>query len=324
MRATGLISALVAVPAALAAGPVPAQNWPVKPVRMVVGFGPGGAADVTARLLGQRLAESLNQPIVVENRPGAGSSIGTERVVKSPPDGYTLLLMSSAAAVQAAVRTDLPFQLERDLAPVSLVVTGTNILVVHPSVPARNVKELIGLARERPGILNFASGGVITPSHLAGELFKLMAKISIEHVPYKGGADQVTATVSGQTDLSFPNIAGALPALEAGRLRALGITRRSQRSPLLPAVPTLSEAGLPGYDYVAWYGVLAPTGAAKDIIARLHAAIVRAVDTPQLKTSLEKQGLDPGANTPEQFAALIRDEIAQTARLIKSTGLKLK
>lgn len=324
MRVAGAISALTAMLAALPPGSAPAQSWPMKPIRMVVGFGPGGAADVTARSLGQRLAESLGQPIVVENRPGAGSSIGTERVVTSPPDGYTLLMMSSGAAVQAAVRSDLPFRLERDLAPVSLVVTGTNILVVHPSVPARSVKELIGLARSRPGILNFGSGGVITSSHLAGELFKLMARVSIEHVPYKGGAEQVTATISGQIDMSFPNITGALPALGANRLRALGVTRKAKRSALLPAVPTLSEAGLPDYDYVAWYGVLAPAGTPRDVIARLHAAIVRAVDAPQLKASLEKQGLDPDTNTPEQFATLVRNEIAQTAKLIKSTGLKLK
>jgi len=320
LRIAARLAALLVV---AAAGPACAQAWPAKPIRIVVGFAPGGAADVTARLLGQRIAESLGQPVIVENRPGAGSSIATERVVTAPPDGYTLLLMSSAAAVQAAVRPDLPFRLERDLAPVTVVVAGSNVLVVHPSVPARNVKELIALARARPGKLNFGSGGIGTPSHLAGELFNQMAKVQIVHVPYKGGAEQVTATVSGQTDLSFPSVTGALPLMSAGKLRALGVTR-ARRSPIAPDVPTIAEAALPGYDYALWYGVLAPAATPREIVGRLHGTIVAAVAQPQLKAALEKQGLEPGTGTPEELAALVRREIAQTAALAKAAGLKLE
>jgi tripartite-type tricarboxylate transporter receptor subunit TctC len=248
-----------------------AQSYPVKPIRIVVGYAPGGAVDFTARLVAQKLPEHVRQSVIVENRPGAGSTIGTERVASAPPDGYTLLLMPTTAVVQSALRTNLSYNLERDLQPVSLVASGPFVLVVHPSVPARNVKELIALARSRPGQLNCASPGIGSANHLAQELINTMANVKLAHVPYKGGNEAAVATASGHVDLSFPSVAGALPLIQAKRVRAIAVSGL-KRTPLLPELPTLDEAGVPGYDYTAWYGIVAPAGVAKDIIARLNAA----------------------------------------------------
>lgn len=299
----------------------PAQSYPVKPIRIVVGFVAGGAVDFNARLVATKLSEYLGQTVIVENRPGAGSSIGTERVAASPADGYTLLMMATSGVVQAALRTNLPYNLERDLVPVSLVSSGAFLLAVHPSLPARSVKELIALARSQPGRLNTASPGVGTANHLAGELFNLSAKVSIVHVPYKGGAESTIAAASGEVAMTFAAVAVALPLVNTGKLKPLAITS-VKRASLLPRIPTIAESGVPGYDYSAWYGMLAPAGVPRDIIARLNVAIGKAVQTPDTKEALTKQGLEPAANTPEQFAALIRADLAQTVKLIKLTGLK--
>ena len=298
-----------------------AQSYPVKPIRMIVGFAAGGATDATARMVAQKLSEHLGQPVVVENRTGAGGSIATERVAKSPADGYTLLLMPASGPIDSVLRAKLPYDLERDFAPVSLVVIGPYVLVVHPSVPARNVKELIALARSQPGKLSYGSAGVGSSAHLANELFNSMAKVSIVHVPYKGGAESVIANAAGEVDLNFASINTALPLLEAGKLRPLAVTS-AKRSSLMPSIPTLDESGLPGYDRTGWWGVLAPAGVPKDIIAQLNAAIAKAVNTPEMKESLNKLGFEPQTSTPEQFAALIRSEIAQNATLIKTAGVK--
>lgn len=298
-----------------------AQSYPVKPIRIVVGFVAGGAVDFNARLIATKLSEYLGQPVIVENRPGAGSSIGTERVAASPPDGYTLLLMATSGVVQAALRTNLPYNLERDLAPVSLVSSGAFLLAVHPSLPARNLRELIALARSQPGKLNTASPGIGTANHLAGELFNLTAKVNIVHVPYKGGAESTIAAASGEVAMTFAAVAVSLALVNAGKLRALGITS-PKRVSLLPQIPTIAEAGVPGYAYTAWYGMLAPAGVARDIITRLNAAVGKAVQTPDVKAALTRQGLEPAADSPEQFTALIRADLAQTTRLIKLTGLK--
>lgn len=298
-----------------------AQSYPVKPIRLLVGFPPGGGLDVTARLIAPKLSENLGQPVVVENRTGAGGSIAAEWVARSRADGYTLLLMAAAITVQPALRLKLPYDLERDFAPVSLVASGAFVLVVHPSVPARNVRELIALARSQPGKLNFGSSGVGGATHLANELFNWMAKVNIVHVPYKGGAEVAVAIAAGEVDMSFPSVTTALPLLEAGKLRALAVTS-AKRASLMPSVPTLDESGLPGYDRSSWYGVLAPAGVPKDVIARLNAAIAKVVNTLEMKESLNRQGFEPQTSTSEQFAALIRREIAQNAKLVKLAGLK--
>ncbi len=295
--------------------------YPTKPIRLVIGYTPGGPTDITGRMVAQKLAEHLDQPVIVENRAGASGTIATERVATSPADGYTLLIMTGADTIQPALRANLPYDLERNFAPVSMLATGPLLLVVHPSVPARDVKELLGLARSQPGKLSYGSAGVGTTSHLAGELLKLITKMNIIHVPYKSSADSALATASGQIDMGFPGLAGALPLLNVNKLRAIAVTT-AKRASLLPSIPTLDESVAPGYDRSGWYGVLVPAGVAKDVIARLNAAIVKIVNAPELKESLNKQGLDPLTNTPEQFAAFIKNEIAQNAKLIKLSGAK--
>ena len=296
-----------------------AQNYPVKPVRILVGFLPGGGADVVARMVAQKLIEDLGQPVAVENRPGAGGTIATEATARAPADGYTLQVISAAEPAQGALRTRLAYDLARDLAPVSLIAIGAFMLVVHPSVPARNVKEVIALARSQPGKLNFSSAGVGGTPHLAGELFNLLAKVKIVHVPYKGGSGAVIANAAGEVALSFNSIPSLLPLLGAGKLRPIAVTS-AKRSSSVPEVPTISESGLPEYDLSGWYGMLAPAGAPKEIIARLNAVIAKVVNTPEMKEVFNKQGLDAQAITPEQFAAFLRKEIARSAMLIKLTG----
>lgn len=297
-----------------------AQTYPVKPVRIVVGFAPGGGADTTARLLAQRLPEQLGQPVVVENRTGASGAIADERVATSPPDGYTLLLMTASETILPALRK-LSYDLERDLAAVSLVATGTLVVVVHPSVPARNVRELIAIARSQPGKLSYGSAGVGGGPHLAGALFNLMAGVDIVHVPYKGGAESVVATASGQIEMNFLTIPSLLPFLEGGRLRPLAVTT-GKRASMMPRVPTLDESGLTGFDRSTWYGLFSPAGVPKEIIARLNAAVEKVVNTAEMKELFGKQGMEPSTTTPEQFAALIQREITENAKLIKLAGIK--
>jgi tripartite-type tricarboxylate transporter receptor subunit TctC len=306
---------------ALAASEAFAQGYPSKPVRLTVGYVPGGAVDATARLIGPKLSEQLGQPVVVDNRPGAATAIATERVAKSPPDGYTLLLIPTSTAVQSALRTNLPYDLVRDLAPVSLIATGPFVLAVHPTVPARSAKELVALVRSQPGKLTYGSPGVGSANHLAGELFSLGAKVKILHVPYKGSAEATIATAAGQVDMTFSSVAGALPLLGSRKLRPLAVTS-AQRASLLSAVPTVAEAVVPGYSYFVWYGLAAPAGTPKEIITRLNAALGKIVNTPEMKEMFGRQGFEPQTNTPEQFAKIVQNEIAQTAKLIALTGLK--
>ena len=301
----------------------PAQGYPARPIYMVVGFAAGGGTDVTARLVAQRLSEDFGQSVIVENRTGAGGSISVQRVARSPADGYTLLMMSSSSILQWALQSRPSYHIERDLSPISLVTIGPMVLVVHPSVPARNVKELIALARAQPGKLNYGSSGIGGTSHLASEFFNSMAKVRIVHVPYKGGSESVVATAAGHVDTNFPTVTSALPLLEAGKLRPLAVTS-SQRASLIPSTPTLAEAGLPGYDYSVWFSMLAPAGVPKDIIVRLNAATAKAVGLPEMKEAFKKLGLEPQASSPEDLAQLIRREIAQNASFIKMTGLKIE
>ena len=300
-----------------------AQGYPVKPIRMLVGYAPGGGTDVTARLVAQQLAEELGQPVVVENRTGAAATIAAARVASSPADGYTLLMMAAADTAQPALRK-LPYQLERDLAPVSLVVSGpAYVLVVHPSLPARNVKDLITLARSQPGQLNYASSGIASAAHLAGELFNLMAKVNIVHVPFRSAAEGGVAVVAGDIFMGFPSIPSLLPFLPAGRLWPLALTS-AKRASVMPSVPTLDESGLVRFDRSGWYGVLAPAGLPKDITSRLNAAIAKVVNTREMKESFAKLSLETQTTTPEQFAALIQRDVAENAKLIKLIGATAK
>jgi tripartite-type tricarboxylate transporter receptor subunit TctC len=309
--------------AALAACPLLAhgQNYPVRTVRILVGFSAGGGTDISARGAAQKMTEFLGQPVIVENRPGSGGMIATEAVAKSAPDGYTLLMAAPADTVQPALRAKLPYDFERDLTPVSLVVTAPFALVVHPSVPARNVKELIELARAKPGQLNYASSGIGSSAHMSNEMFNSMAKVNIVHVPFKGTSEGIISVAGGTIDMVFSSFPPVLPLAEAKKVKVLAVSTL-KRSALRPDLPTISESGLPGYERYGWYGVMAPSAVPKDVIARLNAAVVKAVATPELRESLSSQGLEPFSNTPEQFAAFLNRELAQNGAIIRATNAR--
>jgi len=286
-----------------------------------VGYTPGGGVDYVGRLLAQKLSEATGQQVLVVNLPGATGAIAVERVARSPADGYTLLLITAADTIVPALRGKLPYDLGRDFVQVSPAVTGALMLVVHPSVPARNAKELIALARAQPGKLNYGSSGVGNSQHLAGELFKQMARVDIVHVTYKGTPESVVATVSGQIEVGLPSISTALPLVEAGRLRPLAVTS-ARRVASMPSVPTLDESALPGYNRTTWYGVSAPTGVPAEIVARLNAVIGKGMQAPDVREALAKQGFEPQVSSPEQFGAFVSNEIAQNAQLIKRMNAK--
>ena len=298
-----------------------AQAYPAKPIRLVVGYTTGGPTDTTARMVAQKLSELVGQPVIVENRAGASGTLGKERVAMSPPDGYTLLVMSSGDAIVQALFAKAPRDLELAFAPVSLAATGTYVLIVHPSVPVRNVKELIALARANPDKLTYGSSGVGSSVHLAGELLNVKANLKIVHVPYKSSADSARATASGEVGLSFPGIPGALPFLYAKKIRALAVTSK-KRVAMMAETPTLNESGVPGYDRYGWYGILAPAGTPKEVIARLNAAMSEVINVADMKAALNLQGLEPQTTTPEQFGAFIQADIMENAKLIKLIGLK--
>ncbi len=329
--ARGLITAALCGALQAASGQTSAQPsgqtspavYPAKPVKFIVGFAPGGAADITARALAPKLSELLGQQFFIENRPGAGGMLGTDAAAKSPPDGYTLLLMPAADAVQPAVRRKLPYDLVRDFAPVVRVVNGPWFLVVHPSVPARSAKEFVALVRKSPGKLNYATSGVGSSAHMAAELFNALAKVTTVHVPYKGIVEGMTGVASGEVDIIFASIPSSLPLRNAGRVRALAVTTQA-RTPLAPEVPTLHEAGVTGYDRSGWYGVLAPAAVPREIITRLNSTIVKVVNTPEMKDTFMKQGLEPAPGTPEAFGDFIRSEIAENVKLVKAAGIKVE
>ncbi len=318
-----IFKSFVFIAASLVGTPLCAQSYPAKPVKFMVGFAAGGAADITARMLAPKLSEMLGQQFFIENRGGSGGMLGTDAAAKSAPDGYTLLLMPAADTVQPAVRRKLPYDLERDFTPVSRVVYGPWFVVIHPSVPARSAKEFVALARKNPGKLNYATSGIGSSAHMAAELFNSLAKVEVVHVPYKGIAEGVTAVASGEVDMIFASIPASLPLLNAKRVRALAVTT-AQRTPLAPDMPTLHESGVPGYDRSGWYGVMAPANVPREIITRLNAAIVKIVNTPEMKAAFMKQGLDPATSTPDEFGAFIRNEIVQNIKLVKAAGIKVE
>ena len=311
----------VAAVLAVAGGGVLAQDYPAKPVKIIVPFAAGGPADIYARFLGQRLSESLGQPFVVEDRPGAGAVIGTDAVAKSPPDGYTLLMMSNAQTVNESLIPNKPYALLRDFAPVAPVNYSDLVLVVHPSVQANTLAELIALAKAKPGKLNYASSGPGTPYHMAGELFKAMAGVDIVHVPYKGSSGARTDVLGGQVQMMFDAITTMSEHAKAGKVRALATTGKT-RSSVLPNVPTMSEAGVPGYEAVIWLGIMAPKGTPPAIVAKLNAEITKIVNRPEVRAEWAKQGAAPMSMTPEEFARYTADDIAKWERIVKISGAK--
>jgi tripartite-type tricarboxylate transporter receptor subunit TctC len=302
-----------------------AQSYPSKPLRFVVPYAPGGPLDITARAIGQKLTESWGQTVLVENRAGAGGNIGADFVAKSPGDGYTLLMGAVAThAINPTLYGKVPYDPVKDFVPVALVAQVPNILVVNPGLPVKSVQELIDLARAKPGSLNFGSGSTGSTGHLAGELFKTMAGVQMVHIPYKGGAPAMADLLAGQVQLMFDNLANALPNVKAGRLRALAVTTL-RRSPSMPELPTIAEAGLPGFDLSTWFGVMVPAGTAPDIVARLNAEIVRALNMKDMRERLEQMGAEPPpGNTPEKFAAFIGTEAAKYAKVVKDSGAKVE
>ena len=305
----------------LGAAPAGAQTYPSKPIRMIVPFAPGGGTDILARIIGQQLADAWGQAVNVENRAGASGNLGTELVARSVPDGHTLVMAINTHAVNASLYSKLPFDPVKDFAPVILTATTANILVVHPSVAANSVQELIALAKAQPGKLNYASGGSGTTSHLAAELFKTMAGVEMVHVPYKGGGAAYTDLISGQVQLYFVGIPGTLQYLKAGRLRALGVTT-PRRSPAAPETPTIAESGLPGFSATTWWGILAPAGTPQPIIARIDFEVARILKLPEVRAKLDAKGFEPVASTPESFGAFMRSEIELWARAVKASGAR--
>src|SRR4051812_16465316 len=311
-----------AAAALLAACAVHAQTYPTKPIRIVVPFAAGGGADVVARTVGMKMTEALGQPVVVDNRTGAAGSIGAEVVAKSPPDGYTLLLGSSGPlAINPSLYSKLPYDAARDFAPISIATVMPFLLVVHPTLPVKNVKELIALAKARPNQLNYASPGAGSTTHLANELLKSMTGMQIVHIPYKGVAPAAVDLISGQVQMMAGDLSTLIPHVKSGRMRALAVTG-AKRSSLLREVPTVAEAGVPGYEASGWFGVLAPAATPAPVLERLNASIVKGLATPDAHQRLVAFGGEAGGSTPEQFATHIRGEAAKWGKLIKSLGLK--
>ncbi len=316
-KTVALLPLLLLVPAL----PLSAQPYPVKPVRLVVPFPPGGPTDIVARLMAPKMAEAMGQQVIVDNRGGAGGAIGTEQVAKSAPDGYTIIMGTiGGLAVAKSLNPKLGYDTLRDLAPITQSVTVTSVLVVHPSVPAKNVKELLALAKNSGKKLNYASSGNGTITHLAGELLKLMAKVDITHVAYKGGAPALVALVSGEVDMSYENSLIITPHIKSGKVRGLAVTG-AKRSALLPELPTIGET-LKGYSASGWYGLLAPAATPKPVITRLHAEAVKALRAPDVVKNLSGQGAEPVASTPEEFAAFIRSETDKWANLVKAANMQ--
>jgi tripartite-type tricarboxylate transporter receptor subunit TctC len=296
-------------------------DYPTKPIRVVVPQPPGASTDLTARLVAQKLAEALGQPVVVDNRPGAGSIIGTELVAKAAPDGYTLLVVASSITINPSLHPNLSFDPLRDLTPITQLSAFPNMLTVHPALPVKTVADLIALAKAQPGRLNYGSSGTGTGTHLSAELFKYMTGVKMVHIPFKGGSQAVTALIGGQVQLNFATIPSVLPHVRSGKLRAVAVTT-AKRSPAVPDVPTIAESGVPGYDHGPWNGLLAPAKTPAAIVARLNMEAAKAMHTAELKTVLNTDGAEPVGNSAQAFGAILREETAKWAKVIKAAGIK--
>jgi len=310
-------SAVLFVPACVAF----AQTYPAKPIRIVVPHTAGGATDLIARPLANFLAEKFNQSVVVDNRGGAGSLIGTELVAKAAPDGYTLLAVASSLTMTPSLHKDLPYDPVRDLAPITMMVDLCNLLVVQPALPAKSVRELIAYAKANPGQINFGSSGVGSGTHISMGLFMYMTGTRMVHVPYKGGGQLVNALLGGEVQVSFATIPTAIPFVKAGKLRALAVST-ARRSEIVPDTPTIADSGVPGYDYSTWYGLLAPAHTPQPIISKLHAEVVRVIHMPEMKSMLRQAGIEAVGNSPHEFAAIIKTEVARWIKVVDAAGVK--
>jgi len=314
---------LAAVALVALAGAAAAQAWPSKPVRWIVPFAPGGTTDILARTVGEKLSVALGQPVIVENKPGAGGGVGAELVAKAAPDGYTIMGGTiSTHAINASLYKNLGYDPVRDFVPITLIARVPNMLVVNPSVPAKDVKELVALLRANPGKYSFASSGNGTSQHLSGELFKTMTGVDMQHIPYKGSPPALADVVGGQVTMTFDNITTAWPLAKGGKLRALAVTTAT-RSSIAPDVPTLAEAGLAGYEVGSWQGVFAPAGTPPEVVKRLNAEIVKIVNSPEVREKLVGLGAEPAPNTPEEFAAMVQSEVGKWADVVKKSGARV-
>jgi len=322
LRALRLLS--LAVLGAALTPPAPAQTpdaWPSKPIRFILPFPPGGPTDILGRIVADRLTANLGQPVVIENRGGAGGNVGAEAAAKSAPDGYTILLVSNPLAISPSLYTKLNYDPQKDFAPISLLATVPNVMVTNPSVPAQTLQEFIALAKSKPGAMNFGSGGAGTSNHAAGELFNIVAGVKLVHVPYKGVNLAMNDVLAGQIHLVVIGVPAAGPHIKAGRLRALAVIA-PQRLRALPDVPTVAEAGLPNFEVTTWYGVLAPAGTPKAIVGRLNAELGRIMHSPELKDRLAAMATEPATGTPEEFADFIKRETAKWGEVVRQAGLK--
>jgi tripartite-type tricarboxylate transporter receptor subunit TctC len=308
--------------AALLASAATAQTYPARSVRIVVPFAVGGSADVYGRFLAAKLSESMGQPFVVENRPGGGAVVGTDAVAKSPPDGYTVLIMSNTHTVNETLIPKKPYDLLRDLAPITGINSQDLLLVVPASLQANNLREFVALAKSQPGKLNYASSGPGTPYHMAGELFKYMAGVNLVHIPHKGSDQARTAVLGGQVDMMFDAISTIVAHTRSGKLKGLATTGK-QRSAVTPEIPTASEAGVPGYEATIWLGLMAPAGTPRPVLERLSAEVGKVINAADVKENWGKQGAAPMAMTPDQFGAFVREDVTKWSKLVKDTGMKV-
>ena len=306
--------------AALIAAPAYAQTYPIKPVRIIVPYAAGGNTDITARAIAEKLSSVFKQQVIVDNRPGASTNIGSDAVARAAPDGYTMLMGGAANAINMSLFAKMPYDTLRDLAPVIPCVKGANVLSIHPTVPARNLKELIALAKAKPGQLNFASSGAGSSNRMAGELLKVMAKIDITHIAYKGNTPALADTIGGHVHMIFSGVPALLPHIESGRLRAIAIGSLKRFS-ALPKVPTFDESGVKGYEATTWFGLMAPAKTPKDIIARWNAEVDRILKSPDLQKRFIADGLEPMGDSPQAFDKFVRDEIAKYERVVKAANL---
>jgi tripartite-type tricarboxylate transporter receptor subunit TctC len=314
-----LRSLAVAFAAGLFAAGAIAQGYPTKPVKIVVPYPPGGPTDIVARVVAQKLSEQTGQQFIVDNRAGAGGNIGAEAVARSPADGYTLLVATTAHAINRTLFKQMSYDLMKDFVPISQLTAGPLVIVANPSLPAKNVKELIALAKSRPGELAFASSGPGQSTHLAAELFDTMAGIKMTHVPYKGSAPALTDTMGGQVSLFFDTMLSAMPHVRSGKLKALAVTSAT-RSPAAPDIPTVAESGLPGYEAIAWNGLLAPAGTPKEVVAKLNAEVKKALDLPEIRERFAAQGFAAAWSPPEKYAAFLDAEVDKWGKVVKVSG----
>ncbi len=314
-------AALLVIAAGLGAEAVVAQDYPARPIRFILPYAAGGSYDAIARMAAQKITENWNQQVVIDNRPGAAGRIGMELAVKATPDGYSIVILGNNQTIVPSVYKQVPYDLARDVAPIGMLATLTNVLVVHNSVPANSVAELISLAKAKPGTINFGSGGTGGVTHLAGELFKYMTQTNIVHVPYKGGAPAMNDLVGGQLQMMLLNMLNSLPHVRSGRLKGLAITSL-QRSRYAPDLPTLDESGLKGYEIVEWYGVAAPANTPQNIVVKLHGEFGKAMSAPDIRERLDKQAVEVALGSSRDFGAFLKADVAKYAQIVKDAGIR--